>query len=258
MKHTLALLVVLILTTVTAEAESLSGPTDPVAQYNLALEYADPKSNKYNMQQALFWFEKAGKKGHIRAQREVADIYRYGKGVEVDTDRALWWYQAPLTTFSLNGGKMVGGTREDLDAMRKTSIELMVAKQKARAAQPKKEMTAYEMGEAIGTIMKYGSENSSSNNTVSAPAGTTEYSQQVKACRDEAMKHIIECKKVTDYQNCEPWGCPEIIECDDRLTKCDDHGSPYNTSNVFYCDKRNWRTRDESLEVLLQDTCGNK
>ena len=241
----------------TRAEQNVLEPTDPVGQYELAKEYTDKNNPRYDMQQALFWFEKAGKKGHIRAQREVGDIYRYGKGVEIDTDRALRWYQAP-TTFYMNGLKLIGGTREDMDAMDKAAIELMVAKKKARDVQPKKEMTAYELGEAIGTMLKFGSKNSSSNNTASAPAGTVKYSQQVKACRDETMKHIIECKKVTDYQNCEMWGCPEIIDCDAHLTSCDDHGAPYNTSNVFYCDKRNWKTRDESIEVVLRETCGNK
>lgn len=257
MKHTLAVLVVLILATVTARAESLSGPTDPVAQYNLALEYADPKSDKYNMQQALFWFEKAGKKGHIGAQKEVGDIYRYGKGVDKDTVRALNWYQMP-TTYIVSGLKTYGVNQADLDAMKKASIELMVAEKKARDAQPKKDMTAYELGEAIGTVMKATQDSTAKYSNISTPDAPSHLSPATRACREEAMKYIIECKKVTDYLNCEMWGCPEIIECDDRLTKCDDHGSPYNTSNVFYCDKRNWRTRDESLEVLLQDTCGNQ
>ncbi|AFJ02718.1 Sel1 repeat protein [Methylophaga frappieri] len=235
----------------TQAEENVLEPTDPVGQYELAKEYADKNNPRYDMQQALFWFEKAGNKGHIRAQREVGDIYRYGKGVEIDTDRALWWYQA----FYMNDLKLIGGTNEDMDAMHKAAIELMVAKKKARDVQPKKEMTAYELGEAIGTMLKYGSENNSRDNTASAPAGTVKYSQQVKACRDEAMKHIITCAKVTDYQNCETWGCPEIIQCDKRLTSCDDHGAPYDRSGNFYCDMRDWRTRDFDLEAVLKRAC---
>lgn len=77
----------------------------------------------------------------------------------------------------------------------------------------------------------------------------------VEACREETLAHVITCAKVTDYQNCETWGCPEIIQCDDRLTACDDHGAPYDQSGEFYCDTRNWRTRDFDLNALLARTC---
>lgn len=77
----------------------------------------------------------------------------------------------------------------------------------------------------------------------------------VEACRRETLKHVITCAKVTDYLNCETWGCPEVVQCDKRLTRCDDYGSPYNQSGNFYCDTRNWRTRDFDLNVLLEETC---
>ena len=77
----------------------------------------------------------------------------------------------------------------------------------------------------------------------------------VEACRRETLDNVITCAKVTDYQNCETWGCPEIIQCDKRLTRCDDYGSPYNESGSFYCDTRNWRTRDFDLNALLARTC---
>ncbi|WP_375207714.1 hypothetical protein [Hyphococcus sp.] len=91
-----------------------------------------------------------------------------------------------------------------------------------------------------------------------APAEQSEAAQpdpELLACRKEARKHIISCAKVTDYQNCETWGCPEIIECDRRLTRCDDHGSPYNQSGEFYCDTRNWRTRDFDYEKVVARAC---
>ncbi|MAK61558.1 MAG: hypothetical protein CMK09_11300 [Ponticaulis sp.] len=86
-------------------------------------------------------------------------------------------------------------------------------------------------------------------------SGAAGVSPAVAACRAETRKHVITCAKVTDYQNCETWGCPEIIECDKRLTSCDDHGSPFNESGNFYCDTRNWRTRDFDLNALLERTC---
>ncbi|WP_300394211.1 hypothetical protein [Henriciella sp.] len=97
--------------------------------------------------------------------------------------------------------------------------------------------------------------------TFAAAPSSNEESQKaqpdakIEACRKEARKHIISCAKVTDYQNCETWGCPEIIECDKRLTRCDDHGSPYNQSGEFYCDNRNWRTRDFDYEKVLERAC---
>lgn len=240
-----------------AYAERPLDPSDPVAQYNLAREYADPNNAKHDMAKALYWFEKAGHKGHIRAQKEVGDIYRYGKGVEIDTARARRWYEMP-STFIMNGIKTVGGTREDVDDMRQTSIELMVQQKKARDAQPKKEMTAYELGEAIGAIMKNTQESRAKYSDIETPKHADDLSPAVRACREEAMKYIISCAKITDTQNCEMTGCPEIIDCDDRLTKCDDHGAPYDTSETFYCDKRNWRTRDVSLENVLQATCSEQ
>lgn len=251
--HVLVMLISIVISGA-AYADRPLDPSDPVAQYNLAREYADPNNAKHDMTKALYWFEKAGHQGHIRAQKAVGHIYRYGKGVEKDTARALRWYQMP-STFIMNGIKTVGGTREDVDDMRQTSIELMVEQKKARDAQPKKEMTAYELGEAIGAIMKNTQESRAKYSNIETPKHADDLSPAVRACREEAMRYIIECKKVTDFQNCEPWGCPEIIDCDDRLTRCDDHGAPYNTSNVFYCDKRNWKTRDESLEVVLRETC---
>lgn len=94
-----------------------------------------------------------------------------------------------------------------------------------------------------------------SRSTPPPGAGSHGVSAKVAACRAEARKHVITCAKVTDYQNCEPWGCPEIVECDKRLTRCDDHGAPYDRSGTFYCDTRNWRTRDFDLNALLERTC---
>lgn len=82
-----------------------------------------------------------------------------------------------------------------------------------------------------------------------------ENENKTAACRAEARKHIITCAKVTDYQNCETWGCPEIIQCDKRLTSCDDHGAPYDRPGNFYCDTRDWRTRDFDLEAVLKRAC---
>lgn len=255
MKHTFVL-VVLICVSITgaAHAERPLDPSDPVAQYNLASEYADPKNAKHDMTKALYWFEKAGHQGHIRAQKAVGDIYRYGNGVEKDIARARRWYEMP-STFIMNGIKTVGGTKRDALDMRQTSIELMVEEKKKRDAQPKKKMTAYELGEVIGAIMKNTQEGSAKHSNIKPPKHSDNLSPAVRACREEAMKYIISCAKITDTLNCEVSGCPEIIDCDDRLTECDDHGAPYDTSKTFYCDKRNWRTRDVSLENVLRATC---
>ena len=85
--------------------------------------------------------------------------------------------------------------------------------------------------------------------------GSEGVSAAVAACRAETRKHVITCAKVPDIQNCDIWGCPEIIKCDNRLTKCDDHGAPFNQSGDFYCDTRNWRTRDFDLNALLERAC---
>lgn len=98
---------------------------------------------------------------------------------------------------------------------------------------------------------------SSVNGTAQAspPSQAEKNEDKTAACRAEARKHIITCAKVTDYQNCETWGCPEVIQCDKRLTSCDDHGAPYDRSGNFYCDMRDWRTRDFDLEAVLKRAC---
>ena len=98
---------------------------------------------------------------------------------------------------------------------------------------------------------------SSANGTAQAspPSRPEESEVKTAACRAEARKHIITCAKITDYQNCETWGCPETIQCDKRLTSCDDHGAPYDRSGNFYCDMRDWRTRDFDLEAVLERAC---
>lgn len=88
-----------------------------------------------------------------------------------------------------------------------------------------------------------------------AQKGGTGRDPAVEACRRETLDHVITCAKVTDYLSCETWGCPEIIQCDKRLTRRDDYGAPYDRSGNFYCDTRNWRTRDFDLNVLLAETC---
>ncbi|WP_411818571.1 hypothetical protein [Hyphococcus sp. DH-69] len=78
---------------------------------------------------------------------------------------------------------------------------------------------------------------------------------KLEACRNEARKHIIECAKHTDYQNCEPWGCPDTVTCDKRLTPCDDHDAPFGLSGKFYCDHRNWRNRDQDYGTVVALAC---
>ena len=105
----------------------------------------------------------------------------------------------------------------------------------------------------IATDKRY----SSANGTLQAlpPSHPEDNKVRTAACRAEARKYITTCAKITDYQNCEAWGCPEIIQCDKRLTSCDDHGAPYDRSGTFYCDMRDWRTRDFDLEAVLKRAC---
>jgi len=230
--------------------EIASSPSDPEGQFQRALGFADVKSAAFDMAQAEDWFKRAAEQGHIRAAKRLGDIYRYGS--PKDIDRALYWYGYPKTHF-ITTGKLVGGTEEDLGALQKAETALLVEKNPPKSSDTAKPMTAYETGEAIGAALKYMTGNAAPSQQAENPVQQSD--PKVAACRAEALKHITTCKKGTDILSCETWGCSEIVRCDGYAKACERHGSPYNSDEQFYCDKRNWRTRDFELENVLRSAC---
>jgi TPR repeat protein len=66
---------------------------DPVAQYDVALMYANGAGITKNLEQALHWTRLAAEKGHVSAQYLLARSYQQGSGTDKDPLRALSWYQ---------------------------------------------------------------------------------------------------------------------------------------------------------------------
>ena len=64
---------------------------DPVAQYEVALMYANGVGVGKSVEQAMAWTESAAKKGHVAAQYLLGTAYQGGLGVKRSTQQALTW-----------------------------------------------------------------------------------------------------------------------------------------------------------------------
>ena len=65
------------------------------SQHNLACAYYYGKEIEQNYEKALYWFHKAAEKGHVYAQRNLGLIYDFGKGITKDKAEAVkWWRKA--------------------------------------------------------------------------------------------------------------------------------------------------------------------
>ena len=71
--------------------DSQTGPTDPVDQYNLGVDYYQKK----DYDKAAYWSEKAAEQGLAEAQLNLGHIYyNYNDiGVSSDWEKALYWYE---------------------------------------------------------------------------------------------------------------------------------------------------------------------
>ena len=71
--------------------DSQTGPTDPVDQYNLGVDYYQKK----DYDKAAYWFEKAAEQELAEAQLNLGHIYyNYNDiGVSSDWEKALYWYE---------------------------------------------------------------------------------------------------------------------------------------------------------------------
>lgn len=65
---------------------------DVVAQYNLAMMFAEGDGTNVNDKKAVYWYIKAAKNGHMRAQNNLGLRYHDGKGVDVDEHMSLYWF----------------------------------------------------------------------------------------------------------------------------------------------------------------------
>lgn len=62
------------------------------AYYKLGQLYEDENFNKNDKIKAFEYYKKASKLGEYRAYKKMAEAYRYGKGVDVDINLAMYWY----------------------------------------------------------------------------------------------------------------------------------------------------------------------
>ena len=65
---------------------------DSTAHFNLALLYDEGKGVEVNKEKALYWYTKAAIRGGGDAQYELARMYDKGDGAEVNKEEALFWY----------------------------------------------------------------------------------------------------------------------------------------------------------------------
>ena len=63
------------------------------AQFTLAEAFYLGRGTGKNLQQALFWYEKAAQQGHPEAQRALGAMYVMGKGTAKAPQKAAYWYQ---------------------------------------------------------------------------------------------------------------------------------------------------------------------
>lgn len=72
--------------------EKAAGFNYPGAYYKLGQLYEDENFNKNDKIKAYEYFKKASKLGEYRAYKKMAEAYRYGNGVEVNINLAMYWY----------------------------------------------------------------------------------------------------------------------------------------------------------------------
>jgi hypothetical protein len=61
------------------------------------LRYDNGQDVAQNFQQALSWYRKAAEQGHARAQFNLALMYGYGHGSEIDLAEAAKWIELAIT-----------------------------------------------------------------------------------------------------------------------------------------------------------------
>jgi len=66
---------------------------EPQAQFTLALMYSAGQGIEIDEQRAAYWFELAANQGHRDAQFFLAQTYEYGWGINPSPNQAQEWYQ---------------------------------------------------------------------------------------------------------------------------------------------------------------------
>jgi hypothetical protein len=83
---------------------------DKDAQCTLADIYADDtRVNTYDVNQAVFWYEKAALQGHTKAQCLLGASYFQGMGVAQDTEKAEQWLIKSAQGGDADGQYTLGG-----------------------------------------------------------------------------------------------------------------------------------------------------
>jgi TPR repeat protein len=75
------------------EKESKQDVENDEYQYNLGLKYRDGLGVEVNYEKAFYWFLKSANQGNCLAEYEVAACYYLGDGVEVNNDKKIYWLE---------------------------------------------------------------------------------------------------------------------------------------------------------------------
>ena len=92
----------------TLKREAISGDMD--AQCALADIYADDTQiDFFDVDEAVFWYDKSAKQGHTRAQWLLGACYSQGIGVEKDAEKAEHWLLKSAQSGDAEGQYSLGG-----------------------------------------------------------------------------------------------------------------------------------------------------
>jgi TPR repeat protein len=81
---------------------------DAASQYYLALMLAKKSDGTENLREAAQWFEKASVQGYAKAQSELGEMYRLGRGVPKDRNLAFFWLQKAANRGIANAQRNLG------------------------------------------------------------------------------------------------------------------------------------------------------
>lgn len=106
---------------------ALMHPKSPAAQYNRGVMHATGQGQPQNDHEAVKWFRKAVRGGHILAQCNLGAMYATGRGVPQDDAQAWAWFDIA----AVQGDKNARGNKKIIAASM-TPAELDRAQKLAR------------------------------------------------------------------------------------------------------------------------------
>jgi TPR repeat protein len=122
---------------------------DPVAQYDVALMYANGAGINKNLEQALHWTRLAAEKGHVSAQYLLARSYQQGLGTNKDPVKALSWYQRAAE----RGNEKATLKLATLFLEPQNEVAFMLAMDAAKAGLPQAQMAvADQLSKGLGVM----------------------------------------------------------------------------------------------------------